>query len=125
MVYLSKIPFMNKDLVDLLGSLTEPISVIERKLGIPSSTLAKAKSGERDLPRKWAVKLVRYLDNCLTEGSKDGTTLVELPEWASEIINFCDVHNITPSDLTKLYINIHILKLPLSYIHGDNQHSPE
>ncbi len=49
---------MNKEeIVNLLRLETLPIYQIEKNLGMPTTTLQKALSGERELPKKWGIKL--------------------------------------------------------------------
>ena len=47
-----------QEIIDLLAKVTTPIYQIEEKLGMPKTTLQKAIKGERDLPKKWCIKLL-------------------------------------------------------------------
>lgn len=46
-----------KEIERLLSQVATPIYQIEKSLGMPKTTLQKAIKGERELPKKWALKL--------------------------------------------------------------------
>ena len=46
------------EIVALLNKVVTPVYQIEVNLGMPKTTLQKAISGERKLPKKWAIKLL-------------------------------------------------------------------
>lgn len=47
----------------LLENVPNPISHIERDLGMPATVLQKALKGKRNLPKKWAIALKSYVEN--------------------------------------------------------------
>lgn len=50
---------MNKDeLIKLLEEVDTPIYQIESEIGMPKTTLQKAIKGQRDLPKRWRIKLL-------------------------------------------------------------------
>jgi len=45
------------EIIALLNRVITPVYQIEADLGMPKTTLQKAISGKRKLPKKWAIKL--------------------------------------------------------------------
>ena len=47
-----------EEICSILDKVPTPIYQIEVDLGMPKTTLQKAVKGERELPKKWALKLL-------------------------------------------------------------------
>ena len=47
-----------EEILELLAKVVTPIYQIEQNLGMPKTTLQKAVKGERELPKKWSLKLL-------------------------------------------------------------------
>lgn len=47
-----------EEIIELLSKVITPIYQIEENLGMPKTTLQKAVKGERELPKKWSIKLL-------------------------------------------------------------------
>lgn len=47
-----------EEILELLAKVVTPIYQIEANLGMPKTTLQKAVKGERELPKKWSIKLL-------------------------------------------------------------------
>lgn len=52
----------SEEIEKLLEDVPNPISHIERDLGIPATVLQKALKGKRNLPKKWAIALKLYVE---------------------------------------------------------------
>jgi hypothetical protein len=52
----------SEEISKLLENVPNPISHIERDLGMPATVLQKALKGNRDLPKKWAIALKFYVE---------------------------------------------------------------
>ena len=53
----------SEEIEKLLENVPNPISHIERDLGIPATVLQKALKGKRNLPKKWAIALKLYVES--------------------------------------------------------------
>lgn len=84
---------MEKDeIIYLLSSVAVPVYQIEANLGMPKTTLQKAIKGERDLPKKWELKLLEaYPINKeikITDGTKPTNIVEPQNPLGSETSNF-------------------------------------
>jgi hypothetical protein len=52
----------SEEIDKLLENVPNPISHIERDLGMPATVLQKALKGKRGLPKKWAIALKNYVE---------------------------------------------------------------
>lgn len=52
----------SEEIDKLLENVPNPISHIERDLGMPATILQKALRGKRNLPKKWAIALRLYVE---------------------------------------------------------------
>lgn len=52
----------SEEISKLLENVPNPISHIERDLGMPATVLQKALKGNRGLPKKWAIALKFYVE---------------------------------------------------------------
>ena len=52
----------SEEIDKLLENVPNPISHIERDLGMPATVLQKALRGKRNLPKKWAIALRLYVE---------------------------------------------------------------
>lgn len=68
-----------EQIIAALGQLGKSVSALEKDLGMPSGTLAKAKSGVRELPEKWVTIL-----NDLLATQKE---MVVIPENVKEPVS--------------------------------------
>ena len=53
----------SEEIDKLLENVPNPISHIERDLGMPATVLQKSLKGKRNLPKKWAIALKSYVEN--------------------------------------------------------------
>lgn len=117
--------YLDMDIIELLSKLSEPVSVTEKKLCMPSGTLAKAKKGIRKLPEKWEDKLSEYVFSINPLLSKDVSNLKpttsppksepekqipKVEKWITDISDFCQSEGIVPWDLIDYYKNKKVKK---------------
>lgn len=77
------------ELLKLLENEATPIYKIEQELGIPKTTLQKAVSGKRELPKKWAIAIkAKYSPKIqdLTEPNKTIKPITDKPKEANKTI---------------------------------------
>lgn len=79
-----------EELLKLLENDPTPIYQIEKKLGMPKTTLQKAVKGERELPKKWAIVIrSKYSPNIqdLSQPNKNIEPITKAPKSSPKSIN--------------------------------------
>jgi hypothetical protein len=74
----------SEELKDLLATVAKPVYQIEVDLGMPKTTLQKAIKGDRELPKKWSLKLVEAFKPInqvkVTDATKPNKVIKEVTE---------------------------------------------
>jgi hypothetical protein len=92
----------SEEINKLLKNVPNPISHIERDLGMPATILQKSLKGKRRLPKKWAIALRNY---------------VETKQYLLSAV----ISNITPSKKEIIEIVVNDLTKPTSVVKPKEQ----